>query len=96
MEQTNLSIQERFERFDEENPEVYREICGLADALLRSGRRHYSMDAILHVVRYHRHIRTTDKDFVINNNYSSRYARKIMKEHPELEGLFQLRELKSA
>ncbi len=36
------------------------------------------------------------EDFKINDHYLSRYARKLMEEHPELDGLFELRELKAA
>jgi hypothetical protein len=47
------------------------------------------------VVRFHRALETTDPDFKLNNNYSSRYARILMDEEPELAGFFQTRELKS-
>ena len=35
------------------------------------------------------------EDWKLNNSYSSRYARKIMADHPQLDGLFEVRELKT-
>lgn len=94
-QKNDISIQEQFDRFHGENPRVYLEIVEFIKKLHSNGHRHYSMDAILHVVRYHRHIRTTDKDFKINNNYSSRYARLVMDRNPNLIDFFHTRELKS-
>jgi hypothetical protein len=63
--------------------------------LKRKGWNHYGIKAIVEVVRFHRALETTDPDFKLNNNYSSRYARILMDEEPELAGFFQTRELKS-
>jgi hypothetical protein len=63
--------------------------------LKRKGWNHYGIKAIVEVVRFHRALETTDPDFKLNNNYSSRYARILMDQEPELAGFFQTRELKS-
>ena len=34
-------------------------------------------------------------DFKLNDHFHSRYARTIMKQYPELEGFFELRELRA-
>jgi hypothetical protein len=36
-----------------------------------------------------------DEEFKLNNNFRSRYARKIMKAHPDLEDFFELRILRA-
>ena len=95
MQENNVSIQDQFERFHDENPRVFEELLQLARKLRGRGHRSYSMDALMHVVRFHRHIDTTDPDFKINNNYSSRYSRKMTNEHPEFVGFFHTRELKA-
>ena len=92
------SIQERFERFDAQHPEIYQEFRHIAQDLLRRGRKHYGSKAILEVIRYHRILsgKSEREVFKINNNYSSRYARKLVDEDERFADFFELRELKSA
>ena len=91
-----------FDTFDRENPEVYDRFCALVNHLMAAGRTHYSADALLHVIRFERDIRTTGAgefdgcDLKINNNFSSRYARKFAKDHPALASFFEVRRLKSS
>lgn len=98
----NDAIQEHFEQFDRDNPEVYERFCALVNHLLAAGRTHYSSDALLHVIRFERDIRTTGagefdgQELKINNNFSSRYARKFAKDFPGLSGFFEVRRLKSS
>lgn len=94
----NESIQQRFERFDQAHPEIYTEFCVIAQDLFQRGRRHYGSKAILEVIRYHRALQIQDEQevFKINNNYSSRYARKLIKEDERFASFFELRELRSA
>ena len=91
-------IQEQFRRFDADHPEIYEEFCQIARNLLHHGRSHYGSKAIFEVIRYHRALSgQSDTDpFKINNNYSSRYARKLMEEDARFRGFFELRELRSA
>ncbi len=94
-------IQEHFDQFDRENPEVYERFCALVNHLIAAGRKHYSADALLHVIRFERDIRTTGagefdgRDLKINNNFSSRYARKFQRDFPCLADFFEVRRLKS-
>jgi hypothetical protein len=76
------SIQEQFERFHSSHPEIYAEFCQIALSLLARGRLHYGSKAILEVIRYHRILsgKSETEPFKVNNNYSSRYARKLMEE----------------
>jgi hypothetical protein len=98
MMEEQTSIQSRFERFDQAHPEIYGEFRAIAYDLLRRGRRHYGSKAILEVIRYHRILSGQDEHelFKINNNYSSRYARKLIDEDNRFEQFFELRELRSA
>ena len=94
----NKSIKEQFEHFDQTHPEIYEEFRNIARDLLRRGRGHYGSKAILEVIRYHRILSSQDENepFKINNNYSSRYARKLMDEDERFRDFFELRELRSA
>lgn len=86
-------IQLAFERFDADNPEVYAEIVSMAFRLKRAGRTRYGMHTILHVIRWHKDIVTRGEPFKINNNFSSRYARKLIEQYPEFDGFFATRAL---
>ncbi len=90
------SIQAAFERFDAACPEVYAEFKNIAEQLLAT-RDHYGAKSICEVIRYHRAISTGDsrEPFVINNNYTSRLARKLIAEEPRFAEFFETRILKS-
>lgn len=87
-------IQRRFLRFHEENPHVYDLLRRFSLQARRRGRTRFSIDAIYHRARWHTQIETTDPDWKLNDHYTSRYARKLMDEEPELEGFFELRDLR--
>lgn len=90
-------IQEQFEQFHASHPEIYAEFRQIALNLLKHGRSHYGSKAIFEVIRYHRALsgKSETELFKINNNYSSRYARKLMEENEQFRDFFEIRELKS-
>jgi hypothetical protein len=77
------------------NPNVYSKFCALAQQIIDAGYTHYSADAILHRIRWHYHVEQGDRQFVLNNNWTSRYARLWLSDHPEYAGFFETRVLKS-
>lgn len=89
-------IQARFEAFHVKHPEVYLELVSIARRLKSKGRTHYSMDSLLHVVRYHRDIEGTEEGgYKLNNDFTSRYARLVMETEPDLVGFFETRGLRA-
>ena len=95
---TEHGIQERFERFDRDHPQVYEELLRCCRRWKSAGGGRWSIDAAYHVVRFERVIAglaDPREAFKLNDHYTSRYARKILREHPEMEGLFELRGLRS-
>lgn len=94
---THQTIQERFDIFHASHPDVYAYLVALAFEVKRKGFRRYGIRPLCERVRWHFQIeKDMGEDFKINDHYLSRYARKLMEEHPELDGLFELRELKAA
>lgn len=91
------TIEERFARFLELHPEVYAEFKKIACDLLVRGKQHYGAKAIMEVIRYHRAISGQDEKepFKINNNWTSRLARKLMDEDARFTDFFETRELKT-
>jgi hypothetical protein len=93
----DATIAERFAAYHEAHPEVFALFLRFARELRAAGRDRYSADAILHRCRWHYAIEGRDASgFKLNNNYASRYARKLMSEYPdEFSNFFELRELKA-
>lgn len=89
-------IQVDFERFCELNPHVYPRIVELARQAKRRGFKRYSMDVILAILRWHHDIETvSEQPWKLNDHWTSRFARKVMDENPDLAGFFELRSLRS-
>ena len=91
------TIDDSFDRFHSANPWVYDALVELARDLHRRGRGKVGMKMLFEVLRWHWYMSTTDEssDFKLNNNYTSRYARLIMKNESDLEGIFEIRTLTS-
>lgn len=91
------SIQKQFRSFHKANPHVYRLFRKYARQARRAGHKRYSADALLHVIRWHLFVVTKADPagaYKINNNYSSRYARMMVKKNPSFKGFFEMRVLK--
>jgi hypothetical protein len=93
-----LSIQERFEEWiaTSDGWTVYCELIYRARILQSRGWRHYSHKAIIESIRYDRDVQVGPEDgFKINDHYTSRLVRRAIAEYPELDGFFELRELRA-
>jgi hypothetical protein len=91
------TIQEAFDRFHGDHPEVETYLIALAYELRGKGYRRYGISALWERLRWHFQIEVgLGEDFKLNNNFRSRYARKIMQERPDLDGFFEIRELRAA
>ena len=88
-----LTIDERFAQFDRANPQVYAELRRLALDLRKSGVERYAIKALWEVLRYHSSLQLgTDGAWTLNNDYTSRYARKLMRCEPALASFFRTRQ----
>lgn len=89
-------IQGSFERFHREHPEVYRLFKQFAFELKEAGRRSYGAKSIMERIRWHYATTGTDDGFKINNNYTSRYVRLFVAEHPDFVSFFETRRLQTS
>lgn len=89
------TIQARFSRFHEANPEVYASLVRMARRLKSSGQSTYSISGIYEVVRFDRFTSSNGTPYRLSNDFRSRYARLIMDREEDLQGFFALRELRS-
>ncbi len=87
--------QAAFDRYCEAHPEVEECFLTLARQVRDRGFSHFGANAIWERMRWYFRFEKGDDDLKLNNNYTSRYARKIMAEHPEFAGFFNCRELRS-
>lgn len=86
-------IARTFAQFHRSNPHVYEGLCRLALKVKRAGHQHYGIKALFEVLRYEYALTTiSDDGLKLNNNYTALYARMLMKQEPELDGFFYLRE----
>ena len=80
-----------FERFNAAHPEVYDELLAMARRAVAAGRTRIGMKMLFEVVRWNRTVGGAEEGFKLNNVLTSRYARALMADHPELDGLFETR-----
>ena len=90
------TIDERFEEYHARNPLVFKLFEKFAREIWMAGHSRYSAKAIIERVRWEVYVKTKEESFKINNNFTSRYARLLVKKHPEFEGFFEMRELRAA
>lgn len=91
-------IQQKFEKFHQDNPHVYSTLVKLVEEWLATGRRRLAIGALWERLRWELGITTYGDDgFGLNDHHRSRYARLLTERHPEWpEGLFELRKLRAA
>lgn len=88
-------IDVEFRAFDRQRPEVFRLFREYAESIRSQGWPRYSSDAILHRIRWHHQVEKGERDFKLNDHYTSRYARLLMEIDPSFRGFFELRRLRA-
>ena len=91
------TIKARFDQFHAAHPFVYTKLCQLARDAKAKGIKHYGMQTLMEVVRWHVDIGPYDSNsFKLNNDFCAHYARLIMAQEPDLARMFNLRVMKAA
>lgn len=87
------TLRAKFERFDEEHPDVYRQLVRLTREWMSVGHRKLGIATLFERLRWEWHVSgLADEDgYKLNNSYRAFYARKIMAENPDLDGIFETR-----
>ena len=88
------TIFEKYLEWDRANPEFYELFKRFTLQLLRAGRNNIGSALIMERIRWETMLRTSGEPFKVNNNYKSIYARRFMRDFPQHEGCFRIRELK--
>lgn len=89
------TLQEQFELFHSLNPWVYDHLVRLTRDLKDRGVTKVGMGMLFEVLRWQFAMTTSDpnSEFKLNNNHRSRYARRIMEDHPDLMDIYETRKL---
>jgi hypothetical protein len=80
-----------FFRWLADNYGIFCEFEKRALEVRSAGRKHFSARIIIENIRWHTLLRDKDATFKINNNWVPGLARLVMRIHPELDGMFELR-----
>lgn len=92
------TIDEQFVEFDRCNPFVMDALAKLSRDYVERGHTRVGIGHLFEIVRWSYAMHTTDphSDLKLNNNLRSRYSRELMRRYPDLDGLFETRELRAA
>ena len=89
-------LQRKFEDFHESNPKVWELFKMFSFDVIRTGRKHYSVNAVFERIRWHTDIETKSKDsFKLSNNHRAYYARMFNEQFPEYPQFFKTKRLRS-
>lgn len=91
------TIDEQFDAFVEANPWIIDEVADRCRRLRARGFERYGIGAIVEAIRFDRSLAMGDDEsgFRVNNSVRSRLARRVMADHTDLDGFFELRRLRS-
>lgn len=85
----------RFAEWIAANPHVLDAFCERALEAKRAGRTKIGAKRLVEIMRWDTRLSTNGDPFKLNNSYTSRLARAAKARHPELDGFFEERELRS-
>jgi hypothetical protein len=95
-ERRERTFEERFREYDATNPTVYRLLVHFSRQLRDRGYHRAGIRNVWERMRWEMMLATSDPaGFKLNDHFTSRYARKIMAENPDLREFFRTRELRS-
>jgi len=86
------TLEEEFKAFHNRNPRIYLKLRTIAMRLKKTGATSYGMKALFEIMRFNALLQS-DTKFKLSNSYAPYYARFLMKNEPELQGFFEIREL---
>lgn len=89
-------LEKQFLKFHLANPHVYQLLVSFAREWRLKGKGKLGMAMLFEHARWVTCTQTTADDYVLNNNHRAFYARLIMRREPDLNGLFNLREQRTA
>ena len=90
-----VSIREGFEKFNSENPHIFKAFEEQAIRAINKGRKKISAKLIINWIRWHEFLESNDLNFKINDAFQSYYARHFVEKYPQYAELFEFRKLRN-
>jgi hypothetical protein len=85
-----MNAADKFVAFHQANPGVYAKLHAYALEARAAAREHIGIAMLIERFRWYTAVETTDPDFKVANNHKPYYARLLMRNDPNLAGLFVL------
>jgi hypothetical protein len=97
LELRGKTIRQQFEEFHEANPHVYELLAHFSRQLKATGRSRGGIRMVWERMRWELTIQTnrSPDGFKLNDHLTSRYARLLMEQEPDLAGFFETRHLRA-
>jgi hypothetical protein len=89
------TIKEGFNIFNQNNPHIFEEFEKQVFLAVNKGRSKLSSKLIINWIRWNEFLRTSDKNFKINDAYQSYFARFFVEKYPQYKELFEFRKLRN-
>jgi hypothetical protein len=89
-----ITLMNRFNNFNRDNPEVYELFKRFTFQAISKGHTRLSAWMIANRIRWETQIETVNDDYKISNDYIALYSRKFMKDYPEHDGFFRIKPMK--
>lgn len=89
------TIESKFNEFHEAHPHVYYALTRLAREWVSAGHGKLGIATLFEKLRWEWHVAGVrdSQGYKLNNNYRALYARLLMTQEPDLNGLFDIRQL---
>lgn len=85
-----------FKNYDAANPQIWTEFKRVCFLAKEKGFTHWSAKGVFEVIRWETQVGDNTTQFKVCNNFTPDYARKMMKEYPEFQGFFKIKQLKAS
>lgn len=93
--QHDTDLDARFAEWIAANGHVLDAFCERALEAKRAGRQRIGAKRLIEIMRWDTRLTTNGDVFKLNNSFTSRLVRAAIERHPELDGLFETREIRS-
>ncbi len=94
-ELNGFSIREGFNNFNKENPHIYEAFEEQTLKAIENGRTKVSAKLIINWIRWNEFLKSSDKNFKINDAFQSYYARYFVEQNPNHSDVFNFRKLRN-
>lgn len=90
------TLEQRFQAFHRANPWVYTAMVKLTDRYVATGAKRVSVKMLAEVIRFEYGATRGGEPYRLNNSHTALYARLLLQDHPEWDGLIELRQRRAA